>query len=424
MTVKTLSDFDQARLKRWQMGMLLLAIFCEIFLAADWYGVAAALPFLSADLGLDPSQAGMAQGIFALTYGIGMVVWSPLSRKMPATTMQLIGLAGAGIGMIFQTFVQTYAQLILLRLIIGFFDAAVFIGVMKLLFDWFPQHRRGFVVGLILAAYSLAITMDFALGIPLILSFGWRVFFAALAGGTLVVAAVVMIVGRATPATIGYRDLDWGDDPEPAALATREIFRSKWVLVAGIGIAACTFAIAGTATWVVPAFIAEQGMPVESAGLIGTMMGLSQVVFLVLGGILADKVAKSLMIRATAFLALLVALMFLTSTLYPLSFGVLVVYAGLSGVAVLGGGAVFALMSEKYPVALAPAAIGFAEVFGILSSFAAPALMGAIISRTGTFFSAFLAFAIAEAVLVAILMVIAREPSGQKSARSSYGPSL
>jgi MFS family permease len=320
--------------------------------------------------------------------------------------------------------VQTYAQLILLRLIIGFFDAAVFIGVMKLLFDWFPQHRRGFVVGLILAAYSLAITMDFALGIPLILSFGWRVFFAALAGGTLVVAAVVMIVGRATPATIGYRDLDWGDDPEPTSLATREIFRSKWVLVAGFGIAACTFAIAGTATWVVPAFIAEQGMPVESAGLIGTMMGLSQVVFLVLGGILADKVAKSLMIRATAFLALLVALMFLTSTLYPLSFGVLVVYAGLSGVAVLGGGAVFALMSEKYPVALAPAAIGFAEVFGILSSFAAPALMGAIISRTGTFFSAFLAFAIAEAVLVAILVVIAREPSGQKSGRASYGPSL
>lgn len=422
MTVKTLSDYDQARLKRWQMGMLLLAIFCEIFLAADWYGVAAALPFLSADLALDPSQAGMAQGIFALTYGIGMVVWSPLSRRMSARTMQLIGLAGAGIGMIFQVFVQTYMQLILLRLIIGFFDAAVFIGVMKLLFDWFPQQRRGFVVGLILAAYSLAITMDFALGIPLILSFGWRVFFAALAGGTLIVAAVVMIVGRATPATIGYRDLNWGDTPEPAVLATREIFKSKWVLVAGFGIAACTFAIAGTATWVVPAFIAEQGMPVESAGLIGTMMGLSQVVFLVLGGILADKVAKSLMIRATAFLAFLVALMFLTATVYTLSFGVLVLFASLSGLAVLGGGAVFALMSEKYPVALAPAAIGFAEVFGILSSFAAPALMGAIISKTGDFFSAFLAFAIAEAVLVAILVVIAREPNGQKTATAPYKP--
>ncbi len=424
MTSTTLSDFDQTRLRLWQMGMLLLAISCEIFLAADWYGVAAALPFLSADLALDPGQAGMAQGIFALTYGIGMLIWSPMSRKLPARTMLLIGLTGVSIGMIIQVFVQSYPQLILLRLFIGFFDAAVFIGVMKMLFDWFPRHRRGFVVGLILAAYSLAITLDFALGIPLMLAFGWRVFFAALAAGTLLVTAVVLAVGRATPETIGFRNLNWGNEPEPTQVAMRQIFASKWVLVAGLGIAACTFAISGTATWVVPAFIAEQGMPVESAGLVGTLMGLSQVVFLVLGGVMSDKVPKSMMIRGTAFLAFLVALMFLSATVYTLSFGTLILFASLSGLAVLGGGAVFALMSEKYPVALAPAAIGFAEVFGILSSFAAPALMGVIISETGNFFSAFLAFAIAEAVFFAILIVIARETGGQKVLNPTTTPDI
>ena len=102
--------------------------------------------------------------------------------------------------MVLQVFVQSYMQLLILRLIIGFFDAAIFIGNMKLIFGWFPQSRRGAVVGMILAAYSLAITMDFALGIPLTLATNWRVFFAVLAAGTLIVALLDAIFVKAGPA--------------------------------------------------------------------------------------------------------------------------------------------------------------------------------------------------------------------------------
>ena len=151
MNWETLSAPDQARVKRWQIGMLVLAIVCEIVMAADWYAFAAVIPFISKDLALDPAQAGLAQGIFALTYGLGMVIWSPVSRNMSARSMLLIGLAGTGVGMVLQVFVQNYTQLLLLRLVIGFFDASIFIGNMKLIFDWFPQRRRGSVVGMILA---------------------------------------------------------------------------------------------------------------------------------------------------------------------------------------------------------------------------------------------------------------------------------
>ena len=166
MTWTNIAETDRQKIASWQKWMLALAILCEIFLAADWYAFAAVLPFVSETLNLNPAEAGLAQGIFALTYGIGMVVWSPISRTMSARNMLLIGLAGTGIGMVAQVFVENYAQLITLRLIIGFFDAGIFIGNMKLIFGWFPHSRRGAVVGMILAAYSLAITMDFALGIP------------------------------------------------------------------------------------------------------------------------------------------------------------------------------------------------------------------------------------------------------------------
>jgi MFS family permease len=122
---------------RWQKAMLAIAVLSEIFLAADWYAFAAVLPFVSETLNLNPAEAGLAQGIFAVAYGIGMFIWSPISRSMSARNMLLIGLIGTGIGMALQVFVQDYAQLVVLRLIIGFFDASVFIGNMKLIFGWF-----------------------------------------------------------------------------------------------------------------------------------------------------------------------------------------------------------------------------------------------------------------------------------------------
>lgn len=415
MTLTDSGSADRSRFKSWQTWMLVLAIVCEICLAADWYAFAAVVPFISKDLGLDPAQAGLAQGIFALTYGVGMLLWSPISRTMSARQMLLIGLAGTGVGMVLQVFVQGYLQLVLLRLIIGFFDAGIFIGNMKLIFGWYPKQRRGLVVGMILAAYSLAITLDFAVGIPLTLATSWRVFFAVLAGATLVTALIDAFIVRNGPDEIGLKGMlpvEPAVELSEAALTT--IFRSKWIVVGGLGIAACTFAIAGTATWVVPAFITFQHMAPEAGAIIGTVMGLSQVVFLVIGGQMADRLGKPLMIKLSALLALVTAVMFLTSTIYPMSFAMLVLFAALSGAAVIGGGAIFSLMSEKYSESLAPAAIGYAEVFGILSSFLSPWLMGAIINVSqGAFMPAFVAFTVIEGVFLVLLLALAREPSGQ-----------
>ena len=93
MNLTTLSEADQARIRTWQKWMLTLAFICEMFLAADWYAFAAVIPFISQTLKLNPAEAGLAQGIFAVTVGIGMVAWSPLSRNMSARNMLLIGLA-------------------------------------------------------------------------------------------------------------------------------------------------------------------------------------------------------------------------------------------------------------------------------------------------------------------------------------------
>jgi predicted MFS family arabinose efflux permease len=403
---------DRKRIARWQNGMLVVAFLCEIFLAADWYAFAAVLSFVSDTLKLSPADAGLAQGIFAAAFGVSTFIWSPLSRTMSARNLLLIGLAGSGIGMVLQVFVQSYVQLVVLRLIIGFFDASVFLGNMKLIFGWFPLERRGSAVGVILAAYSLAITMDFALGIPMTLAMGWRSFFAALAIGTLVVAALDAFVVRNGPRELGIADFSWGNEAAAETLPLTMIFQSKWIVVGGLYILAATFAIAGTATWVVPAFVAVQQMPPEAGAIIGAAMGLSQVVFVAIGGYLADRLGKLFIIRLGAFFAFLTALMFLWSVVTPMPFGALVLFAALSGLALFAGGATFALLSEKYTDTLAPAAIGYAQLFSIVSFFLAPWLMGTIINASGgTFSGAFAAFAIVEGLALVVLFFLAREPA-------------
>lgn len=157
----------------------------------------------------------------------------------------------------------------------------------------------------------------------------------------------------------------------------------------------------------VPGFIARQGMPVEYAPIIGTLMGLSQVAFLVWGGYVADKVEKTTVIKLGAVLAIITALLFTASMIYELPFAVLLVLAGISGMGVFGGGAIFALMSERYEVSLAPAAVGYAEVFGVLASFVAPWMMGSIIHHNaGSFWEAFLAFAVVEVLLLGLIAAL------------------
>jgi predicted MFS family arabinose efflux permease len=416
MNWDSISESDRSRIRRWQIGMVALALMCEIFLAADWYAFAAVIPFISKTLQLDPAQAGLAQGIFALTYAIGMIGWSQISLRLSARNMLLIGLAGTGLGMALQVEVQNFGQLIALRLFIGFFDAAIFLGNMKLIFGWIPQERRASVVGLVLAAYSLAITLDFAVGIPVTIAHGWRIFFAVLAVGTLLMAVLDWIFARNDPAQIGFQGFAWqSHEPGIAGSTLRAVFSRKWVLVSGLSISSSVMAIAGTATWVVPAFIAVQKMPVDNAALIGTAMGLSQVVFLVIGGYLSDRLRKTVMVRIGAVLALGTALAFTVSTVYPMGFGGLLVLAAISGLSVFSGGAVFSLLSERYPLALATAAVGYAEIFGITATFVSPWAMGlAIKASGGAFLEAFIVFSALELACVVALFVLAREPAATR----------
>ena len=102
---------------------------------------------------------------------------------------------------------------------------------------------------------------------------------------------------------------------------------------------------------------------------------------------------------------------FILAAVNPMGFGLLLTIAGLSGVAVFSGGAIFSLISQKYPDRLVPAAVGYAEVMGVFATFLSPSLMGAVINITGSFAWAFVAFTLCEAAVLIVMLILAREPA-------------
>ena len=415
MNVTSLDARQLGHLKQWKTISLLLGVVAQLFLAGDWYGFAAVIPFVSASLHLSPSQIGIVQGSFSITYALGMIFWAALASRISTRVLYCSGLLGVGVFMLLQSRVYSYEALVASRLVVGFFDAAVWIAAAKLIVIWFAPAQRGRALSALLAAFSLAITADFAIGIPLAEAVGWRGFFVVLGIGTLVVAACGWVLVKSERHSVGLPTFVWDNEP-PANQAPGKIslmFKSRWFYIASLAIFGDMFAISATATWVVPAFIQTQGMAPASAAIIGTLMGLSQIVMLLLGGYCSDLFRRRVLIlKIGALLSLLSALSFLLTLKLGLPYGGLLTVAALSGVAVFSGGAIFALLSEKYGDQLSGNAIGYAEMVGISSTLVAPAMMGAIIEASGSFVAAFSAFAGVQVVIFLILLCCRQENQG------------
>ncbi len=409
----TLSDLDaesQFKVRRYQIIIAVVALVAEFFLAGDWYGFAAVIPFVSKSLHLSAAQAGFAQGLFTITYAASLLAWGPLSDRFQARLMVVGGLVGTGLFMFLQGFAQSYPELLLARALIGIFDAAIFVGTMKLIAAWFPPARRGALMGSLLAAYSLAITADFAIGIPIASQAGWNVFLSGLGVLTLIMSVVALGVIKSKPENVGIARFSWDGgrpDGEASATSIAEIFRRPWIYIAALAIFGDTFAISAGATWVIPMFLTVHHISFGLASLVGSVMGLSQVLFLFVGGYLSDRMRRRVLpMRIGAALATLSALLFTLSALGQMSVGVLLLFAAVSGVAVFSGGAIFSLVADRYGEELAGTTVGYAEIGGIISTFVAPALMGWMITDTHGFADAFWLFTGVELLIFVILLFV------------------
>jgi sugar phosphate permease len=107
-----------------------------------------ALPYITNELGLTATQAGMVGGVFAWGYVLTQLISGWLTLSIGPRNLIGIALILWGFGSLGLAFVDGYAELIVFRIIIGIVQGPVFAATSTLLSQWFLKEERSRAFGI------------------------------------------------------------------------------------------------------------------------------------------------------------------------------------------------------------------------------------------------------------------------------------
>ncbi len=155
----------------------------------------AVLPGIIHDLALTPSEAGFAGGIFFLSYAIGSPIASVLTDVIDPKRLYLAGCAaGLAGGLCFPLINDSYASLLIARLLSGLGMAGTYIPGMTLIGAAVSQAERPRATSLYTSCLTLGTSLSFASAAILRMIGGWPQAFIGAAVSCIAAAVGVFLL--------------------------------------------------------------------------------------------------------------------------------------------------------------------------------------------------------------------------------------
>lgn len=136
------------------LGFLLVAYFCY---AWSWNTVDILRPYIKESLGLSLTEAGSAYTLQSIGAIIGAVVMGQVADKIGRRNALIITMIGYGTGILAALVVQSYAQLMVQRIYLGFFMGSMFPIAVGIYSGLFARDIRGMIAGIVLGTYNIAV---------------------------------------------------------------------------------------------------------------------------------------------------------------------------------------------------------------------------------------------------------------------------
>ena len=189
--------FDRERTR-----MLAVASAALLLSVLVWFNYSAVLPLVVADWGLSGTRAGIVFGAFQAGYLLaivpaGVLVDRHSPRYVIAAGATVAGLLSLGFALLADGFLAGT----LLRFVAGTGMAGVYVPGMRFVTDWYGTADRGTAMGLYVGTFSLGSGLSFLLASSIAAAIGWRVAIGATSVGALLVAPLILGVGRDAPGT-------------------------------------------------------------------------------------------------------------------------------------------------------------------------------------------------------------------------------
>jgi MFS family permease len=278
--------------KRSAWAVLALTCLLMVFDFIDRQIIVSMLPFIKTEWSLSDTQLGGLISIVSLTVGLFSIPVALLadrwSRVKCIFAMAFVW-SGATIAC---AFAGSFAQLLVLRGMVGIGEAGYAGAGAALLSHRFPSRMRAAILGAFTASAAIGAVLGVVLGGVIATRFGWHAAFGVVGIPGLILAVLYLLV----------KDYDTVDLVAPAAGekkakfsfrdVTRAVLNSPSALAIYIGGALQLFVVSTVYSWLPSFFNREYGLPVDQAGARAALVLLAGSVAAVAWGWLADRTGR------------------------------------------------------------------------------------------------------------------------------------
>jgi len=247
-------------------------------------GYSVVLPEMIRDLEFSRTAGGSIYNAYFLAY-VGLTpLAGHLTDRIGARWVIAVCAGILGTGVLWMGSIDSFWMACLAFAVVGLGSTGMWTPIITLIQRWFAPHRRGFALGILSTGYGLGFaTMGIAF--PWIVSrWDWRHAWYILGTGALVMVLANSFLLRSDPASAGLRP--WGQKGNwetslPASSprggnAFALIFRNPTFWLVGLSYLTVSYSLYGMTTFMVDYARSQIGLPLETASLLATIHGLSQ----------------------------------------------------------------------------------------------------------------------------------------------------
>jgi MFS transporter, ACS family, hexuronate transporter len=251
----------------------------------------AAEPIMT-ELNLSYDQFGLVGSSFFAAYAVGSIILGTLTYRFNSKFLLMMIATGWTISLASAYFVETLTHLILLRVVLGFFEGATLGFCLVHLARWFTSAQRGVAVAIMTSGTTVGTYLAAPLLVMGITNIGWQHTFAMLGVASLVWALFFFFM-RDEPKQPLVEDVK--------SLASNKEVPFKYIFKVLINPYVLSILVVGfvsmwITTWVLtwaPTYLTQiVGLKPQSMGLIFAGMGIAGTVFAICAGKFTDFLFK------------------------------------------------------------------------------------------------------------------------------------
>ena len=394
-------DYDETPLRSFHLRIAVASV-GGVF--SDGFGlgiIGISLGFAAPRLALTPVWVGLLGGASLLGLFAGALLTGPAADRFGRRPIYAYNMAGLGALSLLQGFIHSAAELLTLRLAIGFLLGTDYVVSKALLTEFIPRRLRGRILGSLsiawAAGYACAYVVAFALAGARPDTWRWMLLMSAVP--CLLVLPLRLTVpesplwlvthGRAAAAANVVRDA-LGDDVSPPVLPVPPASRGRWRQLFSPGwrrrtFVACTFFTCQVIPYfALGTFVSQvmSAMKLENGHIGGVIYNLALLAGAIAGLIVVDRLPRrSFLIGSFGITA--ATMLILTLWSHVPAWALILLFAIFASVLSAASNLVYVYLPELFPTDLRASGIGLAVAASRVGSAASTFLLPIIVAYYG-----------------------------------------